>query len=413
MEKRREKGKYDTAVNYGFFLALFAVNFAVTLFLFHRQTVNYNGQYASDVLSYVAEIQGISSGYDYPYPVMFWIARILMLFTTPAHAMAFTVAGLNALSALILKYYFDRILQVKQTRSGVISTLLVFGSLYVSMLFPLNYLGRYVDISEGAEHFLRRYLGAFSPNPFHNATYLAARPFAIIVFFLAVDILKEYEKNTRWFCPKYALFGLILLAATMTKPSFTLVLVSVCGVIMLWRLCRSKGHGMKAFWQLGIYFIPTFLDLLYQYRDVFAGNAGEGDKGMGVGFLTAWGTATDNVPLSILLGIAFPITVLIFQRFRFGEERCLRFAWQIYVGGLLMLMFLYEKGYRLGHVNFSWGYMYGMFFLYIASLLKLTGETRRRSQPLWQLILQWGVFGLHMICGLDYFRVVLGGGLFH
>lgn len=395
------------------FLMLLAAYFAVTLFLFHRQTVSYNGQYPSDMLSYVAEIQGISSGYDFPYPVMFWIARVLMLVTTPVHALAFTVAGLNALNVAVLKYYFDRELQVKQGGRGGISILLVFGSVLASMLFPLSYLGRYVDISEGTERFLHRYLGTFSPNPFHNATYLAARPFTVIVFFLIVDILQEYEENTQWLRPKYALFGLSLLVATMTKPSFTLVLVSVCGVIMLWRLFRSRMKGMKAFWQLGIYFIPTFLDLLYQYRDVFVGEAGEGDKGIGVGFLTAWGTTTDNVPISILLGIAFPLVVLLFQKLRFRGDGRLRFAWQFYGAGLLMLMFFYEKGYRLGHVNFSWGYMYGMFFLYAASLLTLTGETGRRSQPLWQLILQWGVFALHVICGLDYFWVLLNGGLFH
>lgn len=400
-------------INYIFFGGLLFAYFAVTLFLFHRQTVGYGGRYISDMPPYVAEIQGIASGYDYPYPIMFWIARLLLMFTTPAHAMAFTVAVLNTLTAVALKYYFDRELQVQQGEYWGISTLLVFGSLFASMLYPLSYLGRYVDISEGTENFLRRYLGAFSPNPFQNATYLAARPFAVLVFFLAVDVLREYEKNMRWMRPKYVLFGLSLLAATMTKPSFTLVLVSACGIIMLWRLLHSRMKCMKAFWQLGIYFIPTFFDLLYQYRDVFTGGAGEGDRGVGIGFLTAWGTVTDNVLVSVLLGIAFPIVVLLFRRMRFGENDHLRFAWQLYAISLLMLMFLYEKGYRMVHINFAWGYMYGMFFLYVTSILTLAGETKRRGQPCWQLILQWSIFGLHVICGLDYFRVILGGGLFH
>lgn len=392
---------------------MFAVYCALTMFLFYQQTVSSNGLYPSDMLPYIAEIKGLSSGYDYPYPVMFWIARFLMFLFVPVHAMTLTVTALNGLSALILKYYYDRIFKIKQGKDGIGSTFLVFGTLFVSSLFPLSYLGRYVDISEGVDQFLHRYLGSFSPNPFHNATYLAARPFAVIAFFLGAEILQEYEENTRWMRPKYALFGLILLVATMTKPSFTLVLVSVFGVIMLWRLCRSKGKGMKAFWQLGIYFIPTFLDLLYQYRDVFVGSPEAGDKGIGLGLLTAWGTVTDNVPLSVLLGIAFPITVLVFQKFRFREDGRLCFAWQLYIASLFMLMFLYEKGYRMKHINFSWGYMYGMFFLYVASILRLAEETRRRSQPLWQLVAQWSVFGIHLICGLDYFRIVLGGGLFH
>lgn len=413
MEIGKDKGLWSKWINVVAFLVLLGVYSAAMLFLFHRQSVAYNGQYPSDMLPYIAEIQGISSGYDYPYPVMFWIARLLMFVTTPAHAMAFTVTGMNALTAVILKYYFDRQLRGKWEGYRCLSTFLVFAVLFVSMLFPLSYLGRYVDFSEGVENFLYRYMGAFSPNPFHNATYLAARPFAAIAFFMGVDILKEYEDNSKWLRPKYALFGLVLLAATMTKPSFTLAMVSACGIVMIWRLFRGGMKGMKAFWQFGIYFIPTFLDLLYQYRDVFMGGTSEAGKGMGVGFLTAWGIAIDNVLVSILLGIAFPVTVLLFQKLRFPEDDGLRFAWLLYVVSLVMLMFLYEKGYRLGHVNFSWGYMYGMFFLFVASLLVLTKETLRGGQPLWQLILQWGVFSLHLICGLDYFRVVFNGGLFH
>lgn len=389
---------------------VFTAYLALTLFLFHRQSVSYGGRYTSDMSSYIGEIEGISSGYDFPYPVMFWIAQFFSLFTTTNHAMAMTVTGLNGLNFLVLKYYFDKFLLVDKgdVKGGCASTVMVFLVLFASMLFPLNYLGKYYPLGEA---FLYRYKGIFSPNPFHNATYLAARPFAVIAFFLAIDILQDYESNERWFRSKYVSFAIVLLVATMTKPSFTLVLVCVCGFIMLWRLLRSKLKGMKAFWQFGITFIPTLLDLLYQYRGVFTEAAGE-EKGIGVGFLVAWKTATDNIVASIFLAIAFPLAVLLFQRTWLRENRNLLFSWQFYLAGLLMLLFLYEKGYRLAHINFAWGYMYGLFFLYITSLIVLIQETRMRRQAGWELGLQWVVFTAHMICGVDYFRIVMNGYLY-
>ena len=384
----------------------------MTLLLFHRQVVNYDGRYVSDMPAYLMEVQGISSGYDYPYPIMFWIAKMLSWFMPSQHALAITLAGLNGLTVLLLKFYFDKYLQIQKgdVRRGCISTVMLFLVLMASMLFPPAYLGRYHD---NAEAFLYRYRGVFSPNPWHNATYLSARCFSVVAFFLTVDILEKYEKEDCQLQRKYWTFSIFLLFATMTKPSFTLVLVSVCGIIMLCRLFRSRFRGWKAFLQFGITFIPTFIDLLYQYRGVFVGQITEEEsKGIGFGFLLAWKMLADNIPLAILLAIAFPLAVLLFQRLSIRQNPPLLFAWQFYVVSLVMLAFLYEKGYRIHHVNFAWGYMYGLFFLYVTSLFSLVQETKRRCQPLWQLGIQWSLFAAHVVCGLDYFRVVLNGGLF-
>ena len=394
------------------FGALMFIYLIATLFLFHRQTVSYGGLYPSDMGSYVAEIQGLDSGYQYPYPILFLTGKLFLLFTTPKHAMAMATALWNGLTPIILKYYFDKFLQARETgdfRRGILSTLLVFSLLLMSMVYPLTYLGRY---HEPGEDFLYRYLGTFTPYPYHNATYLTARPFSVPVFFLFADILTFYEKEDRWLHPKYVLFSLFLLLSTLAKPSFTLVLAGTAGVIMLWRLAAGGFRGVKSFFQMGIWFIPTFLVLLYQFGDVFRAG-GKGDGGIGFGFMTAWSKATDNAPLSIFLGILFPLTVLLFCLLHREFPNLLKFSWQFYLGALVTLTFLYEKGYRLPHVNFSWGYMYGLFFTYAVSLLVLAGNTLKRRQPAWQLGIQWLAYGLHMVCGIDYFRVLLQGGLFH
>ncbi len=398
--------------NYLFFSVLLLLYMAVTLFLFHRQSVSYDGKYASDIHPYIAEMQGIDSGYDFPYPILFLTGRFFSLFTPPHHAMALAITFLNALTAPVLKYYLDKFLNVPAAvscKKGILSSLSVFSMLFVSMLYPLTYLGRYNELGE---NYLYRYLGTFTPNPYHNATYLAARPFSILAFFSFLEILEFYEKEDKWFHPKYLMLGTFLFLSTMAKPSFTLVFAATAGLIMLYRLVRSRFHGIKAFFQCGIWFIPTFCALLYQFGDVFQ-SQGAVEKGIGFGFLTAWSTACDNIPRAILLATAFPFTVLLFCIMHREFPPILRFAWQFFLISLLTLMFLYEKGYRLIHINFSWGYMYGLFFLYLISLLVLARKSFEQKQPVWQLSLQWIMYGLHFLCGIDYFRILLSGGLFH
>lgn len=393
----------------GFFAVLFVSYLAVTLLLFHRQTVRYDGRYISDITDYLYTIEGQDVLYQFPYPILFRTAKFFALFTTPAHGLAFAATLLNGLSVPILKWYLDSFLDVKKyPKRCFLSTLLAFSLLFVSMLYPPSYLGRYHEI--GGTDYLYRYRGTFTPNPYHNTTYLAARPFTIVTFFLFAEILGFYEKEGKWFHPKYLMFSLSLLLATMAKPSFTLILSATAGLIMLYRLVRSRFRGIKVFFQLGIYFIPTFLALIYQYVVVFDPDSGE--KGIGFGFLKAWSTASDNVPLSLLLALAFPLAVLLLQ----GKKRDLspqyRLSWQFLLTGLFTLLFLYEKGIRLPHLNFAWGYMHGLFFLYMVSLLILARATLERRLPLWRLALQWSVYAAHLICGIDYFCVLMRGGLY-
>lgn len=406
-------GDRKQTINAIVFLLVWAAYLAVTLFLFHRQSVNYDDKYISDMIPYINHMAGRETGYDFPYPILFWTGRFFLLLTSQFHAMAFALTLLNGLTVPVLKYFMDRILQVKQTGSlirGLAGTFLTIAMMFVSMLYPLSYLGK---TGEPLEYL--RYKGVFTPNPYHNATYLAARPFLVLSFFLLADLLSKYEKENIWkrdHLWEGIAFSVTLLLSTMTKPSYTLVAVSMAGVIMLFRLLRSKMRGWKAFWQLGVFFLPTFADLLYQFQGVFMGGSEEVEKGIGFGFLKAWSTATEQVPLALILGLAFPLVVLLFHGKALIRNGWYRLSWQILLMSVVQMLFLYEKGYRLSHLNFAWGYMCGMFLLYFTSLLVLVQDTADGQHKRWLLWCQWGIFLLHLICGVDYFRVLLTGGLF-
>ncbi len=413
MKKFATKEKKLNILGISIFVVLWGCYCALMLLLFHRQTVNYAGGYESDMKSYVLYIQGVDTGNPYAYPLMFWVAEAFALVLRPQLAVAFAVTGLNALTPLALKIYGDRFLDKRGvygnvTKAGIeyrkiLLTVLVFSVLFVSMLF--------LPFSEVGEVY--RYKGVFSPNPFHNATYLAARGFSVVSFFSFLELLDclrlKVDNKKIWI--QYVIFAVSLLLTTMTKPSFTLGFGVAAGIVVLVLWCRQGVAEWKRYVWIILAVVPTLLDLLYQYSGVFTGADATGTElGIGFGWLKAWHTCADRVWVAVLLGLAFPIAVLLCNLSKLKSSQGYCFTWVMVIADFLLAACLYEKGWRMWHMNFSWGYMYGMFFAFIVSVLLLFENTLKRKQKKGVLAFQWGMFLLHLVCGIIYFAGIINGG---
>lgn len=424
------------------FLILLAGVSAVTLTLFHRQTHGSPQSYHSDMEAYILEMQGLNSKYSFPYPVFFKLSAFIHLFAEAELAVAIATMLLNSLAMIITKLAFDRMLLPRgrgRWWEGILISLLSVSLFFVSMLYPPR--GIYLP---GIRF---NYLGVFSPNPFHNATYMAARPFAILAFLWFGKLQPVYEKGVRLGRDRaagtdgeqarlvdYVLFSVFLLAATMTKPSFTLVMVSTAGLVMLYRLFRSGFQNFLPTLQLGLAFVPTFIDLLYQYKGVFVPDDGA-EGGIGFCFGEVWRNVCDNIPLAVCLLVAFPLTVLVLNFEELRKNSLYRFSWQLFLVGFAEAFLIYEKGFRKFDFNFSWGYMCGAFFCHFCSLALLTkktldaarggdgasGDAGRKGAALfagagWQglfLAAQWLVYLWHLICGILYFRQFMTGAMYY
>ncbi len=397
MKKEREHNWSNPLI----FCILLAAASAVTFILFYRQTTAASGVYQSDMKAYILEMQGLDSGYSFPYPVFFRISAFLNLFMGPETAVALATMMLNSLGMVIVKLILDHLLLSdlqaafprQKWMAGAFLGLAAVSLFFISMLFPPT--GIYLP---GIKY---TYLGVFTANPFHNATYMAARPFAVLAFFWYVRLLDTYEKGWKGQKRDYVLFSLFLLLATMTKPSFTIVLVGAAGLIMAWRLIRDGFRSFVPAVQLGLCFVPTFIDLLYQYRGVFVPT--EGEEG-GVGFTLGgvWRLYCDNIPLAICLAVGFPLLVLALNYRQLKKSTLFRFSWQVYIMSFIMAFFLYEKGFRDQDFNFSWGYMYGIFFCFAGALIVLIKATASKKRPV-LLAAQWAAYLWHLVCGLYYF----------
>lgn len=393
-----------------FFVALLAAISAVTLWLFYKQATGSPEAYHSDMKAYILEMQGLDSGYSFPYPVFFKLAALFHLFVAPEMAVAVATMFLNSLSMVITKLAFNYLAPagIKESCLGRMFLSVLSVSLFlISMLYTPQ--GIYLP----GIHF--RYLGVFTANPFHNATYMAARPFAILAFFWFGKLLPVYEEGVQGEKGRirdYLLFSLFLLTATMTKPSFTIVLVGTAGLIMLFRLFRSGFRNFLPTLQLGLCFIPTFIDLLYQFKGVFVPEEGA-EGGIGFCFGEVWAQYCSNLPLAVCLAVGFPLLVLVLNYKELKKNTLYCFSWQIYLMSFAMAFFLYEKGFRKMDFNFSWGYMYGIFFCHMGALLVLIGSMgKEKKKPLLTGI-QWLAYLGHLVCGLNYFLAFLRGQMYY
>ena len=394
---------------FGILLALYSL---MMMRLFYRQAIEYQGIYYSDMKAYILETQGLDSGFDFPYRLFFWISRIWMIFVTPEGAVAFSTMLLNSLCVLLVKYYFDTILADYAKREGLrwsafwqtVSTVAVFSLFFMSMIY-----------SEREEKFwsydyIYRCNGIYTPNPYWNATYLAVRPFTVLCFFLSAKVLSEYEE--RFSLRDGALLGASLFLATFTKPSFTFILGPVLAITVFWRLFAKKFSNWKNTFYLCCCFLPTVLLLLYQFWGVFMGTNSQGEEtGIGFEMGKAWHVFTGNIPLSIMMALLFPFSVLALNWKDLRKNGAFRLAWQMMAAGFLTFLLLYEKGFRFGHMNFSWGYMHGLFFVFLISILQVIKNVMKRENLMYKLFLtpELVTFLYHLICGIVFFCYLYQG----
>ncbi len=355
-------------------------------------------KYFSDMPFY---IEGLDVEKEHSYPLLFDFSRVLMKFLEANDAMAMAVLILNMLCVPVLTVFFWN--SIKESKN-LLYRIGALGLPYVIMLVSMVWLPSGNEVY-GIE---RRYLGVFTPNPWHNQTYLAARPFAIIAFVLFVKIICYYEEKID--IKDYVLFSVALLVATIAKPSFTLVLGSAALPFMIVRFVVSKFSTLKNSILLGICFLPTIIDLYMQFFGMFGAESTDEGGGIAYGFLDTWYLFSENIPLSLALALAFPIIVLLFNLRAFVDNRSYRFAWEFLLAGTLEFMFLKENGERFQHANFAWGYMYGLFFIFLMSTWLLVKNTVDKKNHVIVLCIEWLGLMVHLAAGIIYFVYLLKGG---
>ncbi|MBR1478509.1 MAG: hypothetical protein IJ608_11190 [Lachnospiraceae bacterium] len=414
--------KREGFLNIAVFIILLALYSYITLLLFYRQARMVHERYPSDMTAYVAVMLGEYPGRIFTYPLFFRLGQAIDIFLSPNHALSISVAAmlLNSICPIVLKIFFDRFFSGRL--APFFNTVLLFSLLFVSMLYDIP--GISILVLPDA-----KYSGVFSANPWHNATYLVARGFAVLTFFEFTALFGKLNKSDTSLS-EYAAFAVLLLLSTMAKPSFTIIFLITAGLMLLTALIAAGFENFPDILRLSLSFIPTLINLLFQYIVSFDGGAAD-DTGLAFSFGKIWSRFCTNIPLSIPLAMLFPIVVLICGALpcckKYEKNNILylsyKASWLLYIVSFCTAFFLYIKGSEAYDFDFSWGYQYGIFFVFLTSLFLLIERTRAvfkdtdtRTRTLLPerifCALQWSAYLLHLIYGINYFRIIFDGQTF-
>ena len=389
-------------------------------YLFFRQSVRLDDMFHSDMYAYTVYIEGIDLGLRFPYPVLFFTAKVIYKvlfrhhFLGPELGMAISTLIFELLAIIASKITLDYLLEDKiksslpnkfNALSGLFLSFIAIAVNYLSMLFLE---GRFLF---GWGH---RYMGVYTPNVWHNSTYIAVKPFAIFTFY-AFSLLIDKIKLEKDRFLDYLFFSVCLMVVTLTKPSYTIVFGIAAGLISLINFIRKD--KFKKLIALFVSVIPTLIVLVYQYIDVFNHTRDTVDGGIGIGFCSVWSQKIQNIPVAIIMACFFPFISLILNFKRYKNDTSFILSWLQYLFGLLMFLFLYEKGFRMQDANFSWGYCHGLFFVFFNStvmLIKDSFSLTKRSglKKIIPVIILWAAFLMHLINGISYYVGLMQGELY-
>lgn len=271
-----------------------------------------------------------------------------------------------------------------------------------------------------------RYLGMYSMNPIHNPTYMCMKGFSLICFCLVCDIWgKQKDENYRGIFFRvenglkryYIYLTVMLFISVLAKPTFAEMFIPAVAFLMLGELIRRL---VKKDGSAPVYFrhclitlccaVPALLYILLQVLAYFiwgGSYGGNGESMIITKWFEVWHMYSQNVGLSIGLGMAFPLFMLLINGKYFIKSDMGRLALVGYFISLLEAALLGESGLKLEHGNFLWPMMSGMLFMFLVSAMRLLVLERQQADTKVRKILiaaAWLLFCLHVICGVLYFQ---------
>jgi hypothetical protein len=249
------------------------------------------------------------------------------------------------------------------------------------------------------------YKGVWSPNPWHNPTYIMVKPFVLLSFFwyiLEVDKEQPFQK-------RFSLIRISLLLgiSCFIKPNFVLAFFPMSVIY-----CFFSGRAKLMLFKTALLLLPILPILIFQYLFTYYNDVA-GDSSIRLCVFDVWRHHARSVPIAIVQSIAFPLVVLIIRFRQLLKEKAFFISWLLFILGLFIFGFLNETGGRKSHANFCWTYMFCLNVLFIYSTVVFLQWSSRISMTnrLSRLQLSFCsiIFLLHLFSGLYYIGYLISG----
>lgn len=240
------------------------------------------------------------------------------------------------------------------------------------------------------------YLGNIAPNQWHNSTLILAMPFNLMLFYFAIKNITSERLAS------YVAMAALSALSILCKPNFAL---SFLPVLCLGILIMNRDNFLLSIIKCLIVAVPSFILLLYQWYYTFVNsNLFSTDAKTVVAPFFVWSHYTPHIPISLLLSIAFPLTILLF--FYKQLDQYTKFGWFNFIVALSIAIIFSEQP-NWGAGNYFWAAIAANYILFTFSLNLLLKQPLNSKSKI-----AFAFLGLHVASGLALLAVFGIGGVF-
>lgn len=242
------------------------------------------------------------------------------------------------------------------------------------------------------------YLGQSSPTIWHNPTNLAVKPVALLCFLYFIKLYRERDKAQT---ALMASVSALLLLSCFIKPSFIQGFLPAVVIFLVLELIPNHGNSFMFSLKSALMFLPSGIYFLIQFFLMFGRTE---NREIGIRPFAVMNLDSPNPFISILLGIAFPLFVLVLLgRKKIFSDKPLWLALLFYVISLIeFILFIEETEPASG--NFEWCLQLAMFILFVITAIRFYQNTWKKT---WLRVMGNLLFLYHVMSGIWYYIWIL------
>lgn len=371
-------------------VVIYVLFFLMFTELFYRQSIEYNGQYNSDLDMHIVLCDRYAFGYSLMYPIFRVLKHINGTYFYVAMFLSACVCLTFYFTQKIFKMLMPNVLRIKNLLLALAVN--IVSNIYIPALNPY------------------RYTNVGTPNVWHNSSYILMKLGITVFLIFLIHLMNEIPGKINL---NHWLGGTAtLLLTTSLKPNFLLCFAPALLVFLIISFIRNRFKDFKNHFILALIVIPSMIVLLYQYIAMF-GESSSTESALAIGLAPFIGK---RFIFGVFQLIAFPLFIFICEGRRFFSNKLHLISVLTYLFGLFEAVFLYETGPRMNHGNWLWGYYSTTFVLFVVTLptyIQMLRDTSKSKKfriacgviggALFVLHLFWGVVHLYgSVLGWDY-----------
>ncbi len=370
-------------------------------FLFYRQAIMHNEEYLSDVPT---EIYVALNNYTNNL-LLILINSLLQLTPGFLYTIGLLEGLIQGFSWACTSVFINKYTRMSRPKSMMISLGLLFlTNIPIPWLFP------------------RFYAGSLIAQPWHNITYIAMKPFAVLTLYNFFELYRIYSEEKRISTKHWILTMVMMALATNMNAGFMMTFGIVFTALLIIDLAKKRNNAENVL-IMALTMVPALVLLFSQYAINCMSVA---DKPYRLVFGPSMYFFMEGIKafvMKFVTGLAFPVLVFAYNRKKHPKYALLEAV--SFLVGLIEAMFIVENGARAGNGSFLWGMQFFGFMLYAyavpqlfdnikAILHKPKKEKREKEEKerLYMIVCLLLVLA-HIVSGLYYFYRLMQGNYFY